>query len=572
VACDPEHAASVTVLSTLAAAYTPRGCPLAKKGSPRAASGYGRLSAFSQEGVGEMAKTEVDTRGAFSSRKVFILAAIGSAVGLGNIWRFPYVAYENGGGAFLIPYLVALLTAGIPFLLLDYSLGHRFRGSAPLSFARLSRSAEALGWWQVAICFTIAVYYAAVIAWAVSYTGFSITKAWGKEPDSYFFSSYLQAGDPGVQMDVVPGVLWPMLAVWLALVVVMALGVQKGVGATSVIFIPVLVVAFGFLVVYSLTLPGAVDGLNAFFTPNWEALTHPGVWGAAFGQIFFSLSIGFGIMITYSSYVHRDTDMPGSAAVVGFANSGFELLAGIGVFAALGFMAQASDKAVSDVATGGIGLAFVAFPAIISEAPLGAVIGVLFFASLVMAGFTSLISVLEVVISAVRDKLEMSRLGATLTVTVPCAILSLLLFSSTSGIYVLDIVDHFVNQFGILLVAVVSMIVVGWALRALPFLADHLNRSSSIRIGLWWRVLIGVVTPLALIYILGQAFWTDVKTPYEGYPSWMLATFGWAMAALLSLVGYLLAPTPWRRTTSLEDPGPERLADPDRTDREDVTR
>jgi NSS family neurotransmitter:Na+ symporter len=256
--------------------------------------------------------TEASTRGAFSSRRVFILAAIGSAVGLGNIWRFPYVAYEHGGGAFMIPYLVALLTAGMPFLLLDYALGHRFRGSAPLSFARLSRPAEALGWWQVAICFTIAVYYAAVIAWAVSYTGFSVTKAWGAEPDKFFFGTYLQAGDPGVEMDLVPGVVWPLVVVWIALVGIMALGVQKGVGATSVIFIPVLVVAFGFLVAYSLTLDGAMDGLNALFTPNWASLSEPGVWGAAFGQIFFSLSIGFGIMITYSSYVDRKTDMPGS--------------------------------------------------------------------------------------------------------------------------------------------------------------------------------------------------------------------------------------------------------------------
>jgi NSS family neurotransmitter:Na+ symporter len=118
-------------------------------------------------------------RGAFSSRRVFILAAIGSAVGLGNIWRFPYVAYENGGGAFVVPYLVALLTAGIPFLLLDYAIGHRHRGSAPLSFARLRRGTEGLGWWQVGICFVIAVYYAAVIAWAARYTVFSLDQAWG---------------------------------------------------------------------------------------------------------------------------------------------------------------------------------------------------------------------------------------------------------------------------------------------------------------------------------------------------------------------------------------------------------
>ncbi len=452
---------------------------------------------------------EARRRGAFSSRRVFILAAIGSAVGLGTIWRFPYVAYENGGGAFVVPYLVALLTAGIPFLLLDYAIGHRHRGSAPLSFARLRRGTEGFGWWQVAICFVIAIYYAAVLAWALRYTFFSLDQAWGSDPEGFFFGDFLQAGEPGVQADLVPGVLVPLLIVWVAVIAIMVAGVQKGIGATSVVFIPILFLAFGVLVVQALFLDGAGQGLDALFTPDWGALAEPGVWGAAFGQIFFSLSIGFGIMITYSSYVHRDTDMTGSGSVVGFANSSFELLAGIGVFAALGFMAQANGVQVSEVASDGIGLAFIAFPTIISEAPAGALIGLLFFGSLVIAGLTSLVSVLEVVISAVRDKFEMTRVAAALAVSVPCMVISLVFFSTTSGIYVLDIVDHFINQFGILLVAVVSMLVISWGLRALPMLADHLNHNGSVHIGGWWRVLISVVAPVALTYILVDGFTTD---------------------------------------------------------------
>jgi neurotransmitter:Na+ symporter, NSS family len=503
----------------------------------------------------QTATTDEERRGAFSSRKVFILAAIGSAVGLGNIWRFPYVAYDNGGGAFIIPYLVALLTAGIPFLFLDYAIGHRHRGSAPLSFARMSRPAEAIGWWQVGICFVIAVYYAAVIAWALRYTFFSVNEAWGDDPGGFFTGEFLRVSDPGVTAEVVAGVLVPLAVIWIVVIGILLAGVQKGVGMTSVIFIPLLVVAFGALVVRSLFLPGAGEGLDALFTPDWGALTEATVWGAAFGQIFFSLSIGFGIMITYSSYVHRSTDMPSSGLVVGFANSGFELLAGIGVFAALGFMAQASGQGVDEVATSGVGLAFIGFPAIISEAPWGAFIGVLFFASLVIAGLTSLISILEVVISAVRDKLDLGRAAATAVVGGPAALLSLGLFSTTSGLHVLDIVDHFINQFGILLVAVVSMVVVAWGLRALPRLGRHLSHGSAVSLGLWWRVLIGVVTPIALTYVLARGFWTDIETPYEGYPTWMLACFGWGSAALVMLLGYVLAPVPWRGDVSLDDPG-----------------
>jgi NSS family neurotransmitter:Na+ symporter len=497
-------------------------------------------------------------RGAFSSRKVFILAAIGSAVGLGNIWRFPYVAYENGGGAFLIPYLVALLTAGLPFLLMDYGLGHRFRGSAPLSFARLRRGTEFLGWWQVAICFLIAIYYAAVIAWALRYTFFSVDQAWGDDPEGYFFGDLLKASaEVEISTDVVAGVLVPLVVVWVAVLVVMALGVQKGIGITSLFFIPVLVVAFVVLVIQALTLDGASFGLDALFSPHWSALTEPGVWAAAYGQIFFSLSIGFGIMITYASYVDRRTDMSGSGMVVGFANSGFELLAGIGVFAALGFMAQAQGVAVDDVASDGIGLAFIAFPTLISEAPGGALIGVLFFGSLVIAGLTSLISVIEVVISAVRDKFEMSRVGASLAVGVPAAVLSLLLFSTTSGIYVLDTLDHFINQFGILVVAVVSMLVVAWGARALRTLAGHHNLTGSLKLGRTWFALVSVITPAALTYVLVDAFVTDVKDAYEGYPAWLLGTFGWGAAAAVVVVGVLASLLPWRSQTPLDIAVPE---------------
>jgi neurotransmitter:Na+ symporter, NSS family len=192
------------------------------------------------------------------------------------------------------------------------------------------------------------------------------------------------------------------------------------------------------------------------------------VWAAAFGQIFFSLSIGFGIMITYASYVGRKTDMTGSGLVVGFANSGFELLAGIGVFAALGFMAQASGVAVDEVATSGIGLAFIAFP---DDHQRGA------RPARSSASCSSGRSSSPADLAGERDRGRHLR-GARQVRPQPGhrhdggrrarRVLSLLFFSTTSGIYVLDIVDHFVNRFGILVVAVVSMLVVAWVVRALP--------------------------------------------------------------------------------------------------------
>jgi neurotransmitter:Na+ symporter, NSS family len=502
-----------------------------------------------------------ETRGAFSSRRVFILAAIGSAVGLGNIWRFPYVAYENGGGAFIIPYIVALLTAGLPFLMLDYGLGHRSRGSAPLSFARINRKGEPLGWWQVAICVVIAVYYAAIIGWAARYAIFSFDQSWGEDPATFFGVDFLEQADPGLSTDFVAGLAVPLALVWISILVVMSLGVQRGVGMVSVILIPLLVVAFAALVVQALFLEGAGSGLEALFTPDWDALSDSSVWIAAYGQIFFSLSVGFGIMITYSAYVSRREDMTGSGLVVGFANSGFELLAGIGVFAALGFIASSTGGDPGEAAQGGgIGLAFIAFPTIISEAPAGALIGVLFFVSLVIAGITSLISIIEVVIAAVRDKFELTRLQAVGVVVVPCAIASILLLSTTTSLYALDIMDHFVNQFGILLVAVVSMLALAWGFRLVPTLAAHLNRHGSLKLGYVWRALVSVITPAALIWVLVDQFQADLETPYGGYPDWMLGWLGWGVAGGVIVVGLLAGLIPWRRQTSLAVPDPEPAA------------
>ncbi|MGP9781312.1 sodium-dependent transporter [Glutamicibacter sp. AOP12-B1-11] len=497
-------------------------------------------------------------RETFSSRKLFILSAIGSAVGLGNIWRFPYVAYENGGGAFLIPYLVAILCAGIPLLFLDYSIGHRYRGSAPLAYRRASRKAEVLGWWQVLICFIIAIYYAAIIAWAAMYCWFSLTKAWDDNPDgagAFFQSDFLQvAPEAGVSMDIVGGVFGPMLGVWLVAIIIMVAGVNKGISRANGFIMPLLIVMFLILVVQSVFLPGAVDGLNAFFTPNFEALSNPGVWAAAFGHIFFSLSIAFGIMVTYSSYMRRKSDLTGSGYVVAFANSSFELLAGIGVFAALGFMAYNANSAVSDVAASGIGLAFIAFPTIVSAAPFGSVIGVLFFGSLVFAGITSLISILEVIVAAFQDKLGWNRKAATLVVTLPVALVSMILFPTTTGLYLLDTMDAFVNQFGILACALVLVIVFGAGLGMLPRLAKHLNRHSSIKLGTAWMVLVGGVGPAALGYMLINEIQTKIAEPYSGYPVWFNGVFGWGMAGSLIVGAVLLALVPWSKKSKLNDP------------------
>lgn len=485
-------------------------------------------------------------RETFAARRAFIMAAIGSAVGLGNIWRFPYTTYENGGGAFIIPYIIALLTAGIPLLFLDFAIGHRHRGAAPLSFRRLHRHFEAFGWWQVMVNVIIGIYYAVVLGWAAVYTYFSFTKAWGDNPVDFFVGEFLRMSDvaDGMSFEFVGMVFGPLIAVWIIALLVLALGVQKGIAKTSGILMPVLIVMFLALVSYALFLPGAAKGLNALFTPDWEKLSDPSVWIAAYGQIFFSLSICFGIMITYSSYLKKDSDLTSTGLVVGFANSSFEVLAGIGVFAALGFMATAAGQEVSEVAKGGIGLAFFAFPTIINEAPLGSLVGVLFFGSLTFAALTSFISVLEVIIAAVQDKLRMRRVTSTFIVGGPMMLISVSLFGTTTGLPTLDVMDKFVNYFGIVAVAFASLVAIV-AKGKLSTLNHHINKTSSFKVGIVWRLCVIVTTGVLAFMVFSEA--TKVFTEgYEGYPNWFVNTFGWGMAASLVAVALLLSRLPWK--------------------------
>lgn len=494
-----------------------------------------------------MSTKEPAKREQWTGQYGFILAAIGSAIGLGNIWRFPGVAYTNGGGAFLVPYLVALLTAGIPILLLDYAMGHRFRGSAPAVFRRISKKFEVVGWFQVMICLVITAYYAVILAWALRYVFFSVNTAWGKDTMGFFVGDFLQVSEPGFNSQVVPGIFWPLVAVWVATAVVIALGVSRGLEAASKVFMPILVVIFMVLVVRALFLPGAAEGLNSFFTPNWAALRDPAVWIAAYSQIFFSLSVAFGIMLTYSSYLKKKTDITSTAFVAGFANSSFEILAGIGVFATLGYMATQRGVGVNEIEgiTGPI-LSFVTFPEIISMMPGGAVFGVIFFTSLTLAGFTSLISLIQVVAAAVQEKFNINRRVASLITCGIAGAASVLVFSTSNGLNALDVVDKFINEIGIVSAAILMTVLVTYAVRMLPMLRHHLNYYSSIRIGKWWDLFVGFVSPLVLAVILLFTLRSLLVEGYGDYPEGFIYKFGWGMIVMAVFVSFILSFVKWQ--------------------------
>lgn len=306
------------------------------------------------------------------------------------------------------------------------------------------------------------------------------------------------------------------------------------------------------IVIRALTLPGAAQGLQAFFEPNFSAIMDSSVWVAAYGQIFFSLSIAFAIMITYSSYLPKKSDITNNAFIAGFSNSGFELLAGIGVFAALGFMASQSGVPVNEVVSGGVGLAFVVFPQIINEFPaLNGLFGFLFFLSLVLAGLSSLISISETYVAGISEKFGISRTKAVAFGGGTAAVISLL-FATQGGLFFLDAADYFINQFGVAFVGLVEVVVIAWFLRKLNDFQSHANAISDIRLGTWWKVSLSFITPIVLGYMmfdlfkknLAKEFDTDTGN-YEGYADGFILFGGWFVAAFALIAGMLMMLKRW---------------------------
>ncbi|MEI3611627.1 sodium-dependent transporter [Pseudogracilibacillus sp. SO30301A] len=503
----------------------------------------------------------MEERSQWGTRAGFVLAAVGSAIGLGNIWRFPAVAYENGGGAFLIPYLFALLTAGIPILVMEFTMGHKYRGSAPLTYRRMNKKAEGIGWWAVLVAFVISTYYSVIIAWAISYSFFSFNLAWGEDTEGFLFGDYLKLVEvPGQFGSLVPSVLIPLIIVWVLVLGLLIRGVKRGIEIANRIMIPLLVIVFTIIVIRAITLPGAITGLNAFFQPDFTQIFSAEVWVAAYGQIFFSLSIAFAIMITYSSYLPKKSDITNNAFITGFSNSAFELLAGIGVFAILGFMATSQGVGIDEVVDGGVGLAFVVFPAIINEFPaFNEFFGLLFFLSLVLAGLTSLISIIETYVAGVSEKFNVSRTKSVLFGGGLAAVLSLI-FATQGGLFFLDAADYFINQFGVAALGLVEVILIAWILRKLGTFKNHANEISDIRIGSWWTISLLVITPVVLGYMMFEllrlnitkGFDTDTGN-YEGYSDMFIMWGGWSLAIGALVNGILLSLIKWKSNSATQE-------------------
>jgi len=483
----------------------------------------------------------------WSGRVPFIFAAIGSAIGLGNIWRFPYLTYEYGGGAFLVPWIIGLVVLGIPWMMMEFGMGRYFQRSAPGVFEGIGKKWEWLGWWPVWVAFLIVSYYTVVIAWALRYVISSLTVAWGvgqagaEGAAGYYFEEVLGLSSGP---EVLGALQWPLVLglafTWVVLFFIMFKG-AKVIGKVSVWLVCIPWVLLVVLLIRGVTLPGAVDGLNYYLSPDFSVLGNGDVWFAALSQIAFTLSLGMAGMFAYGSFISKKADVTNNAFITSFSNCATSFFAGFAVFSTVGFIMQALNIPVGEVSAASVGLAFVSYPVAVSMMPgANAFVGVIFFLCLFFLGTTSAYFLAYGgVITPLMDKFGWSRVKTTAGVCIVAFLIGLI-FTTQGGLYWgPDILDRAVSFYGLLITGALACLVVGWGFGAKK-LRENLNETSDFKVGAWWDWMIKIVIPAALIFVvIYGGFMKDIAEPYGGYPLWA-ASMIWVVLGVTLILSFVL--------------------------------
>ena len=495
-------------------------------------------------------------RAHWTSRTAFVLAAIGSAVGLGNLIRFPYICSRYGGGAFLLAYVVALLTAGLPIMILEFGLGHISEGSAPKAFRKIHPKLEWLGWIAAGVGFVIVVYYSVIMAWSFNFLidSFSIT-SWAGNAKEHFhnvlgFDAAQKMGNGDINaMPFVWTGFKPMLLVGLAVTwVAVVASVWKGATTVSKVVYATVLVPWLILIIFvirAVTLPGAAEGLKMYLSPNWKMLLNGEMWLAAYTQVFFSLSIGFGIMIAYASFLPKKSDLVKNAVIICIADSLTAFVAGLAVFACMGHLAHEEAKSIAELDLAGLKLTFITYPVLISKLRGAAFFGMLFYLMILTLGVDSAFSLLESFASAVRDKWNISHRKANLIVGGLGLALGLPLVSG-AGLLWVDTIDYFMTHYGLALVVLIECVVVA-DIYGCRRLCGHLNEVSEWKVGALWDIMVMAIAPAALLVFLTVETIQRWEQSYEGYPRKLEFLGGWLILILLPIVGRALQAIPWAK-------------------------
>ena len=455
-------------------------------------------------------------RSSFSSRIGFVLAAAGSAVGLGNLWRFPYLAAKYGGGIFLLVYIILAVTFGFALMITEIAIGRKTRLSCIGAYKALDKRFGFLGWIAALVPVIITPYYCVIGGWVIKYlftflTGNALTAADGGD----FFSGFIgfDAGSiPATMLDFSGPTPWFLIYVILTTAVV-AFGVEKGIEKASRFMMPVLAVLAIFIACYSLTIDGAIEGLKYYIMPDFSQFSASTVLGAL-GQLFYSMSLAMGIMITYGSYMQRENLLEHSVSQIEIFDTLFAFVAGLMIIPPVIAFNGGDPSKIN----AGPGLMFITLPQVFEKMAFGSVIGTVFFLLVLFAALTSSISLMETIVSVVIDKTGLNRKVSTIGIAIVVLIIgvpSCLGYGPWAGITIigmqfLDFFDFISNSVMMPIVAFLTCILIGHVVGT-KVIADEVEAEA----GVFHRkklheIMVKWIAPVLLVLILGSELATKV--------------------------------------------------------------
>uniref|UniRef100_A0A8C1WTC7 Transporter n=1 Tax=Cyprinus carpio TaxID=7962 RepID=A0A8C1WTC7_CYPCA len=485
---------------------------------------------------------ENKARGNWSNKLDFILSMVGYAVGLGNVWRFPYLAFQNGGGAFLIPYLIMLGLAGIPIFLLEVSLG-QFASQGPVSVWKAIPALQGCGIAMLIISVLIAIYYNIIMCWTLYYLFDSLkgTLPWATCKNEWntvdlngfeslcFLDRYnVLHISKGIEY---PGdIRWPLAAcLFLAWIIVYA-SLAKGIKSSGKVVyftatFPYVVLVI--LLIRGVTLPGAGSGILYFITPKWEKLNDAKVWKDAATQIFFSLSAAWGGLITLSSYNKFHNNCYRDTLIVTCTNSATSIFAGFVIFSVIGFMAHELKVPIESP-----GIAFVVYPEALTRLPLSPFWAIIFFLMLLTLGLDTMFATIETIVTSVSDEFpKYLRKHKPLFTLVCCLSFFVLGFPmiTESGMYMLQLVDTFAASYSLVIIAIFELIGISY-IYGLQRFCEDIEMMIGFQPNKFWRICWAFVTPTILTFILALSLYQWKVMTYEDYtyPTWSMV-LGWLM-------------------------------------------
>ena len=450
-----------------------------------------------------MASTKTGSRSSWSGKWAFILAAAASAVGLGNMWRFPYLAAKYGGGTFLITYLVLVFTFGVSLLLLETAIGRKTGLSAIGAFRHFGKKFMFIGVLASVVPFIIVPYYCIIGGWVTKYAFAYIAAGPAAMADGgAFFSSFIT---DGVDSSIF------MLIFMAAAFIIVARGVKGGIEKANLILMPALIVMAIAIAIFTLTLPGALDGAAYYLMPDVSKFSPELVIGAL-GQMFYSLSLAMGIMITYGSYLEKKASLTQSVTRIGFFDLGVSFLAGLMIVPAA-FVAMGSGDAVAQ--NSGPSLMFIILPEVFADmGQVATIVGFVFFLLVFFAALTSAISLTETCVSIIQDGAGYSR-RKSLVITIVFIVVAGLFINSGynvlsfiqplgEGSSLLDFADFISNSVIMPIVALLTCVFVGWIIKPKTII-DEVRISAPFKMAKAWSVMVKYVAPVLVVVILVTA-------------------------------------------------------------------